>query len=125
MVYYDLDNVQLPTDPDEVQCIRPMWWKFVQSAPLSYANSLAIMDWEGEETPTVDEWGPEQQQAFEQIKQEIVHAVALGPVWAGPDVKRVLHHSWGEWPYLESLAESTRGDLRSTPGVLELGVKRI
>ncbi|GAB0197689.1 hypothetical protein GRJ2_002234300 [Grus japonensis] len=28
-------------------------------------------------------WGPEQRQAFEQIKQEIVHAVALGPVRAG------------------------------------------
>ncbi|GAB0210130.1 hypothetical protein GRJ2_003478800 [Grus japonensis] len=27
-------------------------------------------------------WGPEQGQAFEQIKQEIVHAVALGPVRA-------------------------------------------
>ncbi|KAK4811104.1 hypothetical protein QYF61_016390 [Mycteria americana] len=31
-------------------------------------------------------WGPEQQQAFEQIKREIVHAVALGPVQAGQDV---------------------------------------
>ncbi|KAK4806163.1 hypothetical protein QYF61_001086 [Mycteria americana] len=29
------------------------------------------------------EWGPEQRQAFEQIKREIVHAVALGPVWQG------------------------------------------
>ncbi|KAK4827442.1 hypothetical protein QYF61_017999 [Mycteria americana] len=27
--------------------------------------------------------GPEQRQAFEQIKWEVVHAVALGPVWAG------------------------------------------
>ena len=35
-------------------------------------------------------WGPEQQQAFEQIKREIVHAVALGPVRAGPDVQNVL-----------------------------------
>ncbi|NWR92000.1 TF29 protein, partial [Furnarius figulus] len=26
------------------------------------------------------QWGPEQQQTFEQIKQEIAHAVALGPV---------------------------------------------
>jgi len=26
------------------------------------------------------DWGPEQQQAFEQIKQEIVRAVALEPV---------------------------------------------
>ncbi|GAB0206390.1 hypothetical protein GRJ2_003104600 [Grus japonensis] len=71
-------------------------------------------------------WGPEQQQAFEQIKQEIVHAVALGPVRAGPDVKSVLYTAArGEWPYLESLAESSRGDSRSTPGVLESGIQRI
>ncbi|GAB0208039.1 hypothetical protein GRJ2_003269600 [Grus japonensis] len=38
MVYYDPDNVQLPTDPDEVQCTRPMWRKFVWSVPSSYAN---------------------------------------------------------------------------------------
>ncbi|KQK78515.1 hypothetical protein AAES_115771 [Amazona aestiva] len=35
-------------------------------------------------------WGPEQQQAFEQIKREIVHAVALRPVRTGPHVKNVL-----------------------------------
>ncbi|GAB0203259.1 hypothetical protein GRJ2_002791500 [Grus japonensis] len=69
-------------------------------------------------------WGPEQRQAFEQIKQEIVHAVALGPVWAGCE-KCALHCSQGEWPYLESLAESPRGDSRSTPGVLESGIQRI
>ncbi|GAB0195073.1 hypothetical protein GRJ2_001972600 [Grus japonensis] len=45
-------------------------------------------------------WGPEQRQAFEQIKQERVHAVALGPVWEGPDVKNVHQgipeiSSWG------------------------------
>ncbi|GAB0204503.1 hypothetical protein GRJ2_002915900 [Grus japonensis] len=45
MVYYDQDNVQLPTDPDEVQCTQPMWWRFVQSAPLSYAKSLAVLAW--------------------------------------------------------------------------------
>ncbi|GAB0208124.1 hypothetical protein GRJ2_003278100 [Grus japonensis] len=55
MVYYDPDNVQLPTDPDEVQCTQPIWWKFVLSAPSSYANSLAVMDWKSEEVPTVDE----------------------------------------------------------------------
>ncbi|KQL59863.1 hypothetical protein AAES_15613 [Amazona aestiva] len=32
-------------------------------------------------------WGPEQQQAFEQIKRQTVHAVAQGPVRTGPDVK--------------------------------------
>ncbi|RMC21993.1 hypothetical protein DUI87_02864 [Hirundo rustica rustica] len=36
-------------------------------------------------------WGPEQQQAFAQIKQEIAHALALGPVRTGPEVKNVLY----------------------------------
>ena len=41
-------------------------------------------------------WGPEQRQAFEQIKQETVHAVALGPVRAGQDVVNVLCTAAGE-----------------------------
>ncbi|KAK4826299.1 hypothetical protein QYF61_007146 [Mycteria americana] len=36
-------------------------------------------------------WGPEQRQAFEQIKQEIVHAVDFGPVLAGKDAKNMLY----------------------------------
>lgn len=36
------------------------------------------------------EWGPEQQQAFEQIKQEVACAVALGPI-QGPAVQNVLY----------------------------------
>ncbi|TRZ07339.1 hypothetical protein HGM15179_019771 [Zosterops borbonicus] len=40
-------------------------------------------------------WGPEQQPAFAQIKQEIAHAVALGPVRTGPDVKNVLYSTAG------------------------------
>ena len=55
MVYYDPDDGQLPTDPDEVHCTRPMWQKFVRSAPLSYANALAVTDWKDEEGQTVDE----------------------------------------------------------------------
>jgi len=55
LVYYDPDNAQLPADPDEVQCTRPMWRKFVWRAQSSYANSLAVIDWKGEEAPTVDE----------------------------------------------------------------------
>ncbi|RMC18179.1 hypothetical protein DUI87_05060 [Hirundo rustica rustica] len=49
-------------------------------------------------------WGPEQQQAFAQIKQEITHAVALGPVRMGPEVKNMLYSaagshgsSWSLW----------------------------
>ncbi|KFO63346.1 hypothetical protein N302_01065, partial [Corvus brachyrhynchos] len=48
--------------------------------------------------------GPEQQQPFEQIKQEIAHAIALGPVRTGQDVKNVRYAlaggngpSWSLW----------------------------
>ena len=55
-------------------------------------------------------WGPEQQQAFEQIKWEIVHAVALGPVRAGPDVKNVLYTAAGENGPTWSLWQKTPGE---------------
>ncbi|GAB0208964.1 hypothetical protein GRJ2_003362100 [Grus japonensis] len=202
-----------------------MWRKFVWSTPSSYANSLAVMDWKGEEAPTVDEvagrlrqyqdslssslvsameklsrefqqfredmsysppvrtsisavrmrksngewrltvdyrglnevtpplsaavpdmlelqyeleskaakclivsplyhvtrkkndfkWGPEQQQAFEQIKQETVHAVALGPVRAGPDIKNVLYTAARENGPTWSLWQKAPGETRGRP----------
>jgi len=55
MVCYEADDEQVPTDPDEVQCTASMWRDFVRSAPPSYANSLAVVNWKGEEAPTVDE----------------------------------------------------------------------
>ncbi|GAB0208189.1 hypothetical protein GRJ2_003284600 [Grus japonensis] len=45
MVYYDPDNAQLPTDPDEVQCTRPMWRKFIHRAPQAHAKYWAVLDW--------------------------------------------------------------------------------
>ncbi|GAB0202801.1 hypothetical protein GRJ2_002745700 [Grus japonensis] len=60
-------------------------------------------------------WGPEQRQAFEQIKQEIVHAVALGPVWAGPDVKNVLYTAAGENGPTWSLWQKAPGETRGRP----------
>lgn len=41
--------------------------------------------------PLTSNRGPEQEQAFEQIKQEIVYAVALGPVRTRQDMKNVLY----------------------------------
>ncbi|GAB0176699.1 hypothetical protein GRJ2_000135100 [Grus japonensis] len=73
MVYYDLDSGQLPTDPDEVQCTQPMWQKFVQSTPLSYAKSLAVLAWKDEEAPTVNEVAGQLWQYEENI---------LSSVWA-------------------------------------------
>ncbi|RMC18047.1 hypothetical protein DUI87_04925 [Hirundo rustica rustica] len=58
-------------------------------------------------------WGPEQQQAFAQIKQEIAHAVALGPVRTGPDVKNVLYSAAGShglsWSFWQKVPGETRG----------------
>ncbi|RMB97847.1 hypothetical protein DUI87_25704 [Hirundo rustica rustica] len=58
-------------------------------------------------------WGPEQQQAFAQIKQEIAHAVALGPVRTGPEVKNVLFSAAGNnglsWSLWQKLPGETRG----------------
>ncbi|KAK4829981.1 hypothetical protein QYF61_008112 [Mycteria americana] len=60
-------------------------------------------------------WGPEQRQAFEQIKQEIVHAVALGPVWAGQDVKNVLYTAAGENGPTWSLWQKAPGETQGRP----------
>ncbi|KAK4806143.1 hypothetical protein QYF61_001066 [Mycteria americana] len=59
------------------------------------------------------QWGAEQQQAFEQIKRETVHAVALGPVRAGQDVKNVLCTSARDniptWSLWQKAPGETRG----------------
>ncbi|KAK4810531.1 hypothetical protein QYF61_004494 [Mycteria americana] len=59
--------------------------------------------------------GPEQRKAFEQIKREIVHAVALGPVRAGQDVKNVLYTAAGENVPTWSLWQKTPWETRGRP----------
>ncbi|KFQ69001.1 hypothetical protein N335_00691, partial [Phaethon lepturus] len=54
-------------------------------------------------------WSPEQQQAFEQIKQEIVHAVALGPVRAGQDVKTAAGENGPTWSLWQKAPGETQG----------------
>ncbi|KAM6097713.1 uncharacterized protein LJ206_001003 [Theristicus caerulescens] len=71
VIHNDLNNEQLSKDPDEVQCTRPMWRKFVRSAPSSYANSLAIMTWKDEEGPTVDELAGQLQQYEESLSSSL------------------------------------------------------
>ncbi|XP_064495952.1 uncharacterized protein LOC135405192 [Pseudopipra pipra] len=59
--------------------------------------------------------GPEQQQAFKQIKQEIAPAVALGPVRTEPNVKNVLYSTAGDngpsWSLWQKVPGETRGQL--------------
>ncbi|KAK4807210.1 hypothetical protein QYF61_024330 [Mycteria americana] len=71
----DLNNKQLSKDPDEVKRTRPMWRKLVRSAPVSYANSLAILNWKGREEPTVDEAASQLQEYEESIASSLVSAV--------------------------------------------------
>ncbi|RMC20373.1 hypothetical protein DUI87_01222 [Hirundo rustica rustica] len=60
-------------------------------------------------------WGPEQQQAFAQIKQEIAHAVALGPVRTRPEVKNVLYSAAGNNGLSWSLWQKVPGETRGRP----------
>uniref|UniRef100_A0A8C0ENN5 ribonuclease H n=1 Tax=Bubo bubo TaxID=30461 RepID=A0A8C0ENN5_BUBBB len=60
-------------------------------------------------------WGPEQQQAFEQIKQEITQAVALGPVRTGQEIKNVLYTAAGENGPSWSLWQRAHGESRGRP----------
>ncbi|OPJ58831.1 hypothetical protein AV530_000577 [Patagioenas fasciata monilis] len=56
------------------------------------------------------EWGPEQRQAFEQVKREVTHAVALGPVRTGLDVKNVLYITAGDNGLTWSLWQKAPGE---------------
>ncbi|KAK4806450.1 hypothetical protein QYF61_021342 [Mycteria americana] len=75
VIYGDLDNVRSPTDPDEVQCTRPMWRKLVRNAPPSCANSLAILTWRDEDGPTVKEAASNLRGCEESISSSLVSAV--------------------------------------------------
>ncbi|KAJ7413133.1 hypothetical protein BTVI_44104 [Pitangus sulphuratus] len=61
------------------------------------------------------QWGLEQQQAFRQIKQDIPHAVALGPVRTGPDVKNVLYSAAGYKGPSWNLWQKVPGEMRGRP----------
>ncbi|TRZ06843.1 hypothetical protein HGM15179_020264, partial [Zosterops borbonicus] len=60
-------------------------------------------------------WGPEQQQAFVQIKQEIAHTVALGPVRMRPNVKNVLYSAARNNSLSWSLWQKVPGETRGRP----------
>ena len=83
-----------PTSKKEVQAFLVVegFWRMHIPNYSQIVSPLCHITWKKNDF----EWGPEQQQAFEQIKREIVYAVALGPVWSGQDVKNVLYTAAGE-----------------------------
>jgi len=75
LVYYEPDDDQLPTHPDEIQCTASMRRKLVRSAPSSYANSLAVVNWKAKEAPTVDEVAVRLRQYEQSVSSSLVPAV--------------------------------------------------
>jgi len=75
LVYYDTDDEQVHTDPDEVQRTASMWRKFVWSAPSSYAKSLAVVNWKGKKAPTVEEVAVRLRQYEESLSSSFVLAM--------------------------------------------------
>ena len=96
-----------PTSKKEISFFRCCGFLENAYSKLQYdRNPLYQVTWK----KTDFKWGPEQRQAFEQIKREIVHAVALGPVRAGQDVKNVLYTAAGGNGPTWSLWQRARGE---------------
>lgn len=68
------------------------------------------------------DWGPEQQQAVEQIKQQILHAEAHEPVQTGPNLRNALYATAEDHDLNWSFWQKTPGSAQSASRVLELGV---
>ncbi|GAB0208015.1 hypothetical protein GRJ2_003267200 [Grus japonensis] len=106
MVYYDPDNVQLPTDPDEVQCTQPMWQRFVQSAPPVYAKSLAVLAWKDEEAPTAKEVAGQLQQYEENLSSSLQACVSAVERLSKKSENLFEKLSWEVWQLKEDMPNS-------------------
>jgi len=102
LVFYDTDDEQVPTDPDEVQCTASMWRKFVRSAPSSYASSLAVVNWKGKEAPTVDEVAVRLWQYEESLSSSLVSAVKK-LAWEFQQIKENMSYSPPVWASISDI----------------------
>jgi len=59
----------------QTECTQSRWRKFVRSAPFSYDNLLAVVNWKRKETPTVDEVAIQLRQYEESLSSFQVSAV--------------------------------------------------
>lgn len=69
-------------------------------------------------------WDSKQQQVLDKLNRRLCSSL-----WATQDRVRcekcALRCNWESWSFLESLTKSTHGDLKTTPEVLDLLIKRI
>ncbi|XP_061225806.1 uncharacterized protein LOC133221146 [Neopsephotus bourkii] len=75
MIYHRPNAGIAPIGPDEVECTRPMWQKFTQNAPSSYAHSLAPITWHDVAPPTVDEMIHQLQEFEDHLTPSIISTV--------------------------------------------------
>ncbi|XP_074425969.1 uncharacterized protein LOC141736129 isoform X3 [Larus michahellis] len=61
MTFSDLGNLQTSLDSDALKITRPVWHKWLLSAPAAYVNALALFCWRHDEAPTVGEMGARMQ----------------------------------------------------------------
>ncbi|XP_061225245.1 uncharacterized protein LOC133220857 [Neopsephotus bourkii] len=76
MIYHiKPNNGDIPIDPDEVECTRPMWRKLTRNAPSSYAHSLATVTWNDVVPLTVDEMVHKLHEFEDNLTPSIISAV--------------------------------------------------
>lgn len=80
VIYYDLTNVQLPTDPNEAQFLRPTGQQFVCSTSSLYPNWLAAMTWRDKEAPAVNQVAQHLQEYENQKNRSCSPIYIYGPV---------------------------------------------
>ncbi|OPJ89239.1 hypothetical protein AV530_006654 [Patagioenas fasciata monilis] len=103
-----------PTNKKETQTFLGVvgFWRMHIPDYIQIVSPLCRVTWKKKDF----EWGLEQQQQdFEQIKCEETHAVALGPVWTGLDVKNVLYTAAGDSGPTWSLWNKPSGETRGRP----------
>ncbi|RMC04113.1 hypothetical protein DUI87_19450 [Hirundo rustica rustica] len=108
------DHRHVPTDQQEGDTSFHKRHRFLEDAIPEYSQIVSPLYLVTRKKNDFH-WGPEQQQAFAQIKQEIAHAVALGPVRTGPEVKNVLYSAAGNNGLSWSLWQKVPGETRGRP----------
>ena len=105
--------MSLPVNRKETQSFRGVvgfWRMHVPNYSLT-VSPLYQVAWKKNDFTC----GPEQQQAFEQIKQEMARAVALGPVQTEQDVKNILYTAAEEKGPTWSLWQRASGETSGRP----------
>ncbi|RMC19962.1 hypothetical protein DUI87_00807 [Hirundo rustica rustica] len=105
----------------EIQFLGVKWQDGRQQIPTEVINKITAMSPQTSKKETqaflgaIGFWRMHIPEYSQIIKQEIAHAVALGPVRTGPDVKNVLYSAAGNNGLSWSLWQKVPGETRGRP----------